>query len=187
MSKQCGRSTQSLQDPGHVDQSLQTELIVNFPNIFYDFFFLSLSFLYSAFPNSFKSIPYFSFFLLYFPSHTPLVIILKFEGRHIMAKAKSKSTLKFVFGFLLKRDYPKRKAFAPFGSKCFPFRVDPFSERIQCAGQQTGNYKSCLPCKNCGKLTKCIKSKFISFIHHNYGTLNIPRCSQMLREHLIPR
>ena len=32
---------------------------------------------------------------------------------------------------LLKRAYPKRKEFAPIGSKFFPFRVDPFSEGRQ--------------------------------------------------------
>ena len=30
-------------------------------------------------------------------------------------------------------------------SNLFPFRVDPFSERALCAGNQTGSHKICLP------------------------------------------
>ena len=43
--------------------------------------------------------------------------------------------------------FSKRKEIAPFGSKFFPFREDPFSERDCWAGKQTGNHKSCLPCR----------------------------------------
>ena len=34
--------------------------------------------------------------------------------------------------------YSKRKAFAPLGSKCFSFRIDPFLEGDWCTGNQTG-------------------------------------------------
>ena len=37
------------------------------------------------------------------------------------------ATLSKFFSSLLKSVYTKRKEFAPFGSKFFPFRVDPFS------------------------------------------------------------
>ena len=40
------------------------------------------------------------------------------------------------FASLLKRVYSKRREFAPFGSKFFPFRVDPFEEWGWCAGKQ---------------------------------------------------
>ena len=38
--------------------------------------------------------------------------------------------------------YSKRKKNC--SPNVFPFRVDPFSEGIWCAGKQTGNHKSCL-------------------------------------------
>ena len=43
--------------------------------------------------------------------------------------------------------YFNRKEFAPHGSKFFPFRVDPFSDRTWLAEKQTGSHKSCLLCK----------------------------------------
>ena len=48
---------------------------------------------------------------------------------------------------LRKAVYSKRKEFAPWGSKFFPFIVDPFLEDGWCAVTQTVSYKSCLPCK----------------------------------------
>ena len=54
--------------------------------------------------------------------------------------------------------YAKRNEFALIGSKFFPFRVDPLSERTLCAVKQTRSHKNCLSCKNGGKSTKCIKS-----------------------------
>ena len=46
----------------------------------------------------------------------------------------------------VKRIYSKRKEFAPFWSKFFPFRVDCLIEETWCAWKQTGRHKSCLPC-----------------------------------------
>ena len=39
------------------------------------------------------------------------------------------------------------KKFAPKGSKLFPFRVDPFSEKTLCSTKQTELHKSYIPCK----------------------------------------
>ena len=44
-----------------------------------------------------------------------------------------------------KRVYSKRKEFAPWGSKFFPFRVDPFLEVTWCPGNETGCHKCCRP------------------------------------------
>ena len=53
--------------------------------------------------------------------------------------------------------YSQRKEFAPHGSKFFPFRVDPFLKGTWLTGRWTGSQKkSCLPCKNWRKTTKCI-------------------------------
>ena len=41
-----------------------------------------------------------------------------------------RTLVKDFFDNLLKGVYSKRKEFAPKGSKFFPFRVDPFSEKI---------------------------------------------------------
>ena len=45
------------------------------------------------------------------------------------------------------------------GAVFFSFcTVDPFSERAWGSEEQTGSLKSCLPCKNGGKSTKCMES-----------------------------
>ena len=43
--------------------------------------------------------------------------------------------------------YSKRKEFASFGSKFFPFRVDSISEGTRQAGKPTGSHNNCLPWK----------------------------------------
>ena len=42
----------------------------------------------------------------------------------------------------------------PNKSTFFPFRVDPFSKGIWCAGEQTGSHNSCLPCTKWQKIYK---------------------------------
>ena len=64
--------------------------------------------------------------------------------------------------------YSKRKAFVPNGSKCFPFRVDPFSETVWCTGKQTGIHKSCSPCQNTVKYLPSV------FIHLNTFVPSVP-------------
>ena len=51
------------------------------------------------------------------------------------------------FTSLLKRDLFKRTEFAPHGSKFFPFRVDPFSERTKRSGKLKESNKSCHSCQ----------------------------------------
>ena len=46
------------------------------------------------------------------------------------------------------------------GANSFPFKVEPFTEGIWCAGKQTGSPKSYLPCKNGRNSTNCIRSPF---------------------------
>ena len=64
----------------------------------------------------------------------------------------------------LKRFYPKRKEFAPLGSKFFPFRVEPFSEADGCAGEQTGRHKHCLFYEKIAESPQCVSSLFSSGI-----------------------
>ena len=66
-------------------------------------------------------------------------------------------SVRIVFVSFWKGVSSKRKEFAPFGSKFFSLRVDPFSEGAWCAGKQTRNHKSCVPFKN-RKTTKFIQS-----------------------------
>ena len=63
----------------------------------------------------------------------------------------NKATLFSCFATFLKEVYFKRKEFAPYGSKFFPFSVDPFSEGTQFAGKQR-NHKSCLTCQKNGRI-----------------------------------
>ena len=79
--------------------------------------------------------------------------------------------------------YSKRKEFAPFGSKFFSFRVDPFSERDWYAGKQTGCHRSCLPRKSSTKYTKCsqpVPLREEHVVKHKYAmtiSIHINKCA----------
>ena len=47
---------------------------------------------------------------------------------------------------------PSEKGYTLNWKNLLPFPVDPFSEGIWCAGQQTRSHKSCLPCKKWWKI-----------------------------------
>ena len=63
------------------------------------------------------------------------------------------NSVKIVLLLFRKGVYSNRKEFAPFRCKCFPFRVDPFSEGDWYVGKQI-NHKSC---RNSRTSTKCIQ------------------------------
>ena len=69
--------------------------------------------------------------------NVPMGDLTHFNGRLSTIFHKRDNICDFLFAFFAhqvpskKGVYPKRKDFAPFGSKVFPFRVDPFSEEGQ--------------------------------------------------------
>ena len=67
------------------------------------------------------------------------------------------STLKIVCS-ILKGVYSERKAFAPFGSKCFPFRVDPFQKELYVQEREKEVTKVMPLVYNGRKSTKCTQS-----------------------------
>ena len=69
------------------------------------------------------------------------------------------ATLSKLFYSRLKRGlFLKHRICSQRESKYYPFRIDPFLDGAWCAWKQTGNHKSCPPCKNGGKSTTCINS-----------------------------
>ena len=69
-----------------------------------------------------------------------------------------------IFAPLLKKDLLYRKEF-PTGNKCFPFRVDHFSEGDRSAGEKTRSDKSCLIDGNSGNSVNCnLGANFFTFI-----------------------
>ena len=68
---------------------------------------------------------------------------------------------------LLKRDFSKRKEFAPKGSKFFSFKEDPFSEGIWCVKKQTGSHKRLSP------LTEMAKKLYHVHLRSNISSILI--------------
>ena len=56
-------------------------------------------------------------------------------------------TLAKLFGLSLERGLLLKERICSHREQILPFRVDPFSEWVWCAGKQTESHKSCLPCK----------------------------------------
>ena len=54
--------------------------------------------------------------------------------------------ISFIFSSLLQRGMPERKEFSPFGSKFFPFTIDPFQTGPYVQEKQTGNHNQ--PCQS---------------------------------------
>ena len=60
------------------------------------------------------------------------------------------------------------------GNKCFPLRVDLFSEGDWCAGKQTRSLKNCLPCKSVYSVP--LKAFFSFFMKGCLDTINLDFC-----------
>ena len=80
------------------------------------------------------------------------------------------NSVKLVLPPIKKGAYPKRKEFAPTGSKFFPFRVDPFSERVLCIQETKQEAIKVVSLANdVGKSTECIQPPLNKW--HNTGKI----------------
>ena len=85
------------------------------------------------------------------------------------------TTLSNLFRLLSeKRSSLKEKNLLTLGTNSFPFRVDLFPKGVWCAKQQTGSYKSCLPCEKWWKkrttLSMPSPSTYIGDVSARVGT-----------------